>query len=353
MRQIFPIRRRKLARAERAAVDSRLTGENTAHKLILCHFEAEKRNRNLLPLRHIRCDVQRKRGFAHAGARRKDQKIRAAQSGEQRIQIGIPRGNAQISLPVGAGDLLQMGIGIHDHTVDRRQRRCIAPGTDLVNFLLGAFQKKIGIGFFPGLLQNVFGRVHQLAHAVFFYNDPDVIFRMRQRGNGFGKLCQIHLGRVFRLEDIGGLHRCQQRDKIHRRSAGEQAHDLGKDLAVLPHIKHLRAQRFHKLCHDLRIQKRRAEHRLLRNGAVRQIHTERFERQAQTAGAAMILRGHGPPSPLCGLHPISGRFCGRLPALPEGFFRAAAFAAIPLPERSASLLPSDRPLPQFHTSQNS
>ena len=90
----------------------------------------------------------------------------------------------------------------------------------------------------------------------------------------FSQLGQVDLGRVLGLTHSGILHRCQKRDKIHRRAACKQAHDLGEYLAVLAGIKHLRAQRLHHFGNDVCVQDRRAQHSLFGLHAVRQVYAE-------------------------------------------------------------------------------
>ena len=272
--QVLPVRRGEPAGAEGLAVDGRLAGEDAADELVLCHFKAEHGHGHILLFRHVGRDVQSKRGFAHTGTGREDDQVRTAQAREHGVQIIKACGNAQIFIFIGTGDLLQMSIGVDDDAADGRERRGIASRANFINFLFRALQQQVGVCFLSCLLQNGLGRIHQLTHTVFFRDNLHIGVRMRKRGHRFSQLGQVDLGRVLGLKNSGILHRCQKRDKIHRRAACKQAHDLGEYLAVLAGIKHLRAQRLHHFGNDVCVQDRRAQHSLFGLHAVRQVYAE-------------------------------------------------------------------------------
>ena len=114
MGQVVPIRGGQRAGPEGVAVYPRLGGEDAVGELLLAHFQAENRHRHPLLFRHIGGDVQRKAGFAHAGAGGQDHQVRAAKAGQDGVQVGEPGGDAAVLVLVGAADLLQAHQRFHN-----------------------------------------------------------------------------------------------------------------------------------------------------------------------------------------------------------------------------------------------
>ena len=269
-RQILPVLGAQGAGAESLAVDAGLGGQDAVGELLLGHFQAEDGHRHLLLHGHAGGDVQRKTGLAHAGAGGQDDQVTAAKARQHRVQQAEPGGDALVLVGIRAADLLQVGQGLHHAGGKRGQGAGIPAGADLVDALLGIFQQQVGVRLVPGVLQDILGHVHQLAHQILFLHDLGVGLHVGDAGHRLGQTGQVHLGFVRTGEHSVRDDRIQQGHKVNGLVVGEQPQHLAPDLRVLPGIEHFRLDDLHQVGQGVGLEQHRAQHALLR------LHVERL-----------------------------------------------------------------------------
>ena len=93
-------------------------GEQSVHELFLTHFQAEHCYRHSLFERHILCDIQDKRGFAHGRTRRNQNQVRGLQSRCLIVQVNKTcRDSRYVSFI--AGSLFDSIHRVHNDLTDR------------------------------------------------------------------------------------------------------------------------------------------------------------------------------------------------------------------------------------------
>ena len=167
------------------------------------------------------------------------------------------------------------------------------PGMGKTSFALNiatrvAMQQKVGVRLVPGVLQNVLGYPHQLAHQIFFLHDLGVGLYIGDAGHRFRQTGQIDLGLVCAGEHTIGHHCIQQGDKIDGLVVGEQAQHLGPDLGVLPGVEHFRLEDLHKIGQGVGLEQHRTQHALLCLHIVGQIDAHAL--QIQFIGITSFVR---------------------------------------------------------------
>ena len=287
-RQILPVLGAQRTGTEGLTVDTSLRREDTVGQLLLGHFQTEDGHRHLLLHGHAGGDVQRKTGLAHTGAGGENDEVAAAKAGEDGVQQPEAGGDALVLVGIRAADLLQIGQRFHHAGRKGRQGAGIAAGADLIDALLGVFQQKVGVRLVPGVLQNVLGYPHQLAHQIFFLHDLGISLYVGDTGHRFRQTGQVDLGLVCAGEHTIGHHCIQQSDKIDGLVVGEQAQHLGPDLGVLPGVEHFRLEDLHKIGQGVGLEQHRAQHALLCLHIVGQIDAHAL--QIQFIGITSFVR---------------------------------------------------------------
>ena len=287
-RQILPVLGAQRTGTESLTVDTGLRREDTVGQLLLGHFQTEDGHRHLLLHGHAGGDVQCKTGFAHTGTSCQNDQIAAAKAGKHGVQQAETGGDALVLIRIRAADLLQVGQRFHHAGRKRGQGAGIAAGADLVDALLCVFQQKVGVRLVSGVLQNVLGYPHQLAHQIFFLHDLGISLYVGDAGHRFCQTGQVDFGLVCAGEHTIGHHCIQQGDKIDGLVVGEQAQHLGPDLGVLPGVEHFRLEDLHKIGQGVGLEQHRAQHALLCLHIVGQIDAHAL--QIQFIGITSFVR---------------------------------------------------------------
>ena len=161
-------------------------GEQSVHELFLTHFQAEHCYRHSLLERHILCDIQDKRGFAHGRTRRNQNQIGGLQSRCLIVQVNKTcRDSRYVSFI--AGSLFDSIHRVHNDLTDRDKITRVSALNQIKDLFLRRLKD-----FFQTLLACIAGvrdfliQPNQLAQCGFFRNDTGIIFyigRSRHRRN--------------------------------------------------------------------------------------------------------------------------------------------------------------------------
>ena len=166
----------------------------------------------------------------------------------------------------------------------------VAPGTDVVDLLLRAFEQKIGVLAGGGLVQDGPGGVDQAATLVLLLDDFKIGINVRDRGQRLGDASQIDLGVVGAGKRLVAGKRIDKRDNVNGLALGvERAHRL-IDGAVLVRVEHLGLHVGDEAVQHRFIHQRRTQHALLCLHVVGQVDAHAF--QIQFIGIMSFVR-HG------------------------------------------------------------
>ena len=167
--QILPVLTAKGTGTESLAVDACFRRKDAVGQLLFGHFQAENSHRHLLLHGNAGGNVQRKTGLAHPGAGGQNDKVAAAQAGQNSIQQAETGGNALVLVGIRAADLLQVGQRLHHAGGKRGQRAGIPPGADLVDALLRIFQQQVRVRLIARLATPISWRTRYFSCTIWAY----------------------------------------------------------------------------------------------------------------------------------------------------------------------------------------